>query len=372
MDSLSLNLGSSVQLAATVVDAAGNAVTGATITWTPGDTVIASVTGGGLVAGLRSGRTVLQASSGSLSLNVPVTILAPIHLNPVSVFPGLTPMNIAISAGGDIYVAGFGLGLTVAGISLLSGQVTSMIPVSVPTNDVTFDFPGTTAYTANSTGNAISIIDVGSSRVVSTITVRDVPQRVLVSRDGRSLFALVGLDHSSLTIIDISSRSIVADVSITGRSPQAMVSQGDSIIYICSPGGRIDRVDVRNHLFLGSQVIASGADADDIAISPDGTLLYVADEGFSDANGNVDIVSAATGALVTRLSIGGADINGIALDEPYLYVSTTAGVVQIWDRARQTMLNVISVGGMPGHMAVDPHSRGVAVTNLNGSVDIIR
>ncbi|HET9013432.1 MAG TPA: Ig-like domain-containing protein [Gemmatimonadaceae bacterium] len=60
---VSLAAGASVQLTAAVLDAAGAALTGRTVSWTTGDATIAQVSGSGMLAALKAGSTTVTATS---------------------------------------------------------------------------------------------------------------------------------------------------------------------------------------------------------------------------------------------------------------------------------------------------------------------
>jgi len=68
--------GGQVQLAVTLRDAAGNEVTGRTVTFQSANPAIASVTSGGLVQGLQIGTTQVTVRAGDASTVVPVTVEA--------------------------------------------------------------------------------------------------------------------------------------------------------------------------------------------------------------------------------------------------------------------------------------------------------
>lgn len=76
--STSISTGQSVQLVATLRDAAGNVLTGRTITWASGNTAVATVSGTGLVAGVAAGGPVtITATSEGRSGTSAITVTPP-------------------------------------------------------------------------------------------------------------------------------------------------------------------------------------------------------------------------------------------------------------------------------------------------------
>ena len=73
--SVTLNaIGQTIQLTARVLDQNGTILTGATVTWTSGNTGVATVSDQGLVKAIMNGSAVVTARSGNLSATVNVTV----------------------------------------------------------------------------------------------------------------------------------------------------------------------------------------------------------------------------------------------------------------------------------------------------------
>lgn len=69
-----IDVGSTVQLQATLRDGDGNTITGRTVTWTSADESVAFVSSSGLVLGLKTGATEITATSGGVSVSTRVTV----------------------------------------------------------------------------------------------------------------------------------------------------------------------------------------------------------------------------------------------------------------------------------------------------------
>jgi hypothetical protein len=79
----SVQVGATVQLAATLEDANGNALTGRTVTWASGAAGTATVNGSGVVGGVTPGTVTITATSEGKSGSATVTVTAPATDEPI-------------------------------------------------------------------------------------------------------------------------------------------------------------------------------------------------------------------------------------------------------------------------------------------------
>jgi len=153
--------GASIQLAATVLDSAGNLLTDQPVTWSVTNSTIATVSGTGLLQGLASGLTRLVASAGQavtgfwVLVNVPVGPPASLNVSP----------STATVAAGDMI-------LLTATVRDASGQVLAWY-VEWSTSDSTV----ARAEYGGNPGNVGQIIGVKGGTVVITGMVPYTPAR---------------------------------------------------------------------------------------------------------------------------------------------------------------------------------------------------
>ena len=192
----SVGTGSSLQLSATPRDAAGNPVTGRTVTWSTSDADVATVSDAGVVTGVSQGAVTITATSEGQSGVATVTVGAPIasvDLAPTSaeVLAGATVQLSAIprDAAGDplsgrvatwtssddavATVSATGL---VTGIAIGSATITAtsegelgtagatVIPAPVATVEVS---PATTSVPAKSTTQLVATLKDANGNVLS-------------------------------------------------------------------------------------------------------------------------------------------------------------------------------------------------------------
>src|SRR5713101_8185056 len=99
-------------------------------------------------------------------------------------------------------------------------------------------------YVGNSRGDDISIVDMGSLKVVGEIKAGERVHGVCVQADGRRLFATVETDQT-LRIIDTATLQTVATIKVTGRPNQCAVTpDGKYVAVPIRDGDSVDIVDV--------------------------------------------------------------------------------------------------------------------------------
>ncbi len=90
----SIGVGKTVQLTATLKDSAGNTLTGRTVTWASGSTLIATVNSSGLVTGVAVGSATITATSGTVSGSTTVTVTPPASVASVTVTPATPSIGV--------------------------------------------------------------------------------------------------------------------------------------------------------------------------------------------------------------------------------------------------------------------------------------
>ena len=143
----SIGVAKTVQLTATLKDSAGNTLTGRTVTWASGSTLIATVNSSGLVTGVAVGSATITATSGTVSGSTTVTVTPPASVASVTVTPA-TPS--------------IGVGNTV----LLSATLKDSAGNTLTGRTVTWASGSTSIATVNSSGLATGVA-AGSSTITA-------------------------------------------------------------------------------------------------------------------------------------------------------------------------------------------------------------
>ena len=189
--SASLTTGSTVQLAATARDAAGNILTGRPVSWSSASPAVATVDGAGLATGVAPGSAVITASVGGVTATATLTVtLVPVAS--VSIAPG----SASVAAGGTVQLAATAKD---ASGNVLTGRTTSwssatlavatinsnglVSAVSAGSSVITATIDGISANATITVTNA-PVITASVSPASSTIAVGSTLQLTVTARDG--------------------------------------------------------------------------------------------------------------------------------------------------------------------------------------------
>ncbi len=252
---------------------------------------------------------------------------------------GQNPAGIAVTPNNLFAYVANSNNNTVTVLNLTSNTVETTI------NDASFDGPytvtinaaGTKAYITNSEGSTVTIIDIATNTVIGTITGFDEPSGFAITPDGN--FAYVNnyadlIDGSgfgtTVNVVDLNSNTIVGPAITVGQAPAALAITPDgAFVYVvnyvvgATDGGTISIIQTSNNSATTPISGLSGPFA--IAITPDGDYAYVANFGsnnFSPIGNTVSVVDLNSNTIVATILVG-VQPAGIAItpDGSLAYVS---------------------------------------------------
>jgi YVTN family beta-propeller protein len=196
----------------------------------------------------------------------------------------------------------------------LAGALMAASPIALPAQV-------TRLYVGNSIGNDISVIDLGSMKVVDDIRVGSEVHGIAMEADGKQLFTTTESDDT-LRIIDTSTDAVIGSVKLTGRPNEC-------------------------------------------AVTPDGKYVVVP---IRDKN-SVDIVDVAARKVVQVLPLKMPHNAVDAGSNRYVFVSSMGShAINLIDLQTMQYAASIPVGGEPRPYVVSPDERTmyVAISNLHG------
>ncbi|MEN3341760.1 MAG: hypothetical protein V7644_1164 [Actinomycetota bacterium] len=175
-----------------------------------------------------------------------------------------------------------------------------------------------TLYVTNDLGNSLTAIDPRTGRAGRTIGVAD-PYNMYFTPDGRDAIVVAERLHR-LDFRDAHTFRLRRSLTVpcAGVDHMDFSVDGSYAIVSCEFSGRLVKVDVAKERVEGVLTLRAGAAPQDVKLSPDGRVFYVAD---MNANG-VWIVDG--GALrVLRFLPTGLGAHGLypSRDDRYLYVT---------------------------------------------------
>ncbi len=325
-----MGLGTARQLSASVLDADGEALPGATVSFLSTDPSRASVTAQGLVRYVGVGEAEIRATSDELLAVIPYTGMRsghPLGTTTTSApLPGDGqgdgPFGAAVDGDGRILIS-----------QTNSGRVASgFYPVS-----------GFESVDLDGTPTSIALLGRGAALITPT-----------------------GVDNDHASVIELSSDRVLVQVPLDVASFSAVTAPDSETVYLGTNNGRVLEFDVASSAVTGSiDLTLENGRVNHLALNPAATLLYAS----SFTTGTISEIDLATKSVARTFFVGG-EPQGIAvsLDGAELYVADESGVgdIDIYDLANATLEESLPSGaarssGGPFGLAMSPDGATVYV-----------
>lgn len=239
------------------------------------------------------------------------------------------------------------------------------IPVGVRPHSVAVSPDGTRLYVTNFGDSSVSVVDAYGEAVVASHPVGESPYGVAVSPDGTDLY-VAATGPSTVTQYSVSGDDLVQDGSILpaddrSKRPYGMAVGPDGRVYVTL--ALSDTVLVTDR-FLKNLTSISDIDFPvAVAVTKDNARIYATNY-FSKS---VSVIDTSGKAALAKISVG-IDPYGVAVspDGTRLYVTHFPGTgsVSVVDVAGQTVVSTILVGDGPRGVAVSPDGTRLYVTNF--------
>jgi YVTN family beta-propeller protein len=367
VDTVSVNQGQSIQVSAKVLDAAGQPLVGAPLSFSSASGLL-EVSSTGVVKGIKPGEATVRATSGELSAEVTTDVYGhPDGLLVGSTPLGQRPFGAAVSRDGLVYITRLDAGLLSSANAADYAIDERHVQVgSVPTG-VAFSPDGATAYVTNQYSWNVGVVDVESGAQIAEIPFDGNPFVVRVSPDGERLY--VAGNTTQVNVYSTESRALLKKIPV-GYAPNGFaVHPTDPVLYVSSVFGSVTEVDMTTDDVL--RTFAAGGTPQEVVVSKNGDELFVANEA-----GWVDIFDLETGARAAQVPVnGGAFGMALSPDQQHLYVGVInwgASTVDVVNIPSRHIIHSIAVGGVPRRIAFTRHGGIAVVANESGYVSFVR
>lgn len=297
-------------------------------------------------------------------------------------------------------------------------EVSATIPVDVWPRDVALTPDGTRAYVANQTGNSVSVIDTATATVTDTIGLGDDPlfamdlvahpdgSRVYVGLlggvfvidtatnkvassvetgnpwnlltihpDGATLYAAGGYPDGTVTVIDTVAESVTATVGV-GLSPYRPRISGDgATVYV--PVASTTTVAVLDTATAIVTYFDVGGEPRNVAVSPDGKVLYATEFSHEPALSNtLRVIDTASGAVTATIAVPNTSPPvGLAMhpDGSRVYAVYEDGIVAAIDPSVAAVSETVELGYCASSAAISPDGSALYVPHhLQDAVSVVR
>jgi YVTN family beta-propeller protein len=198
---------------------------------------------------------------------------------PRRVAVGVSPVHLAQTPGGAVYVTNFGES-SVSVVDAARWRVRATITVPASPHGIVLSPDGRWAYVACANGGAVAALDTVSQSLAWTVALPDGarPYSVALSRDGRYLYAADNF-AARLFVIDAAAHRVTGTVAIGLRAALMARSPDGTTLYVTNgASGTVSVLDLAAdpaHPTVRATVRV-GTYPHGLALTPDGRYLVVA------------------------------------------------------------------------------------------------
>ena len=236
---------------------------------------------------------------------------------------------------------------TVSVINPRTFKVIDEFPVGALPQHVTPSYDLKTLWVDNDQGNSLTPIDPATGKPGKPVSVTD-PYNLYFTPDGQ--YAIVVAERlQRLDFRDAQTMRLHHSLSVPcpGVDHLDFTANGRYLVASCEFGGELIEVDASREKVVGSLPLRSGAMPQDVKLSPDGRVFYVADM----MSGGVWLIDAHSFQKLGFIATG-AGAHGLyaSRDSRYLYVSNRdEGSVSVISFARREVVHKwrLPGGGSP-------------------------
>jgi len=235
------------------------------------------------------------------------------------------------------------IGLAASG----TGDIYSFTAVNTGSTAITATITGTpvpaqNAYITNAGANTISVIDVTTHALVTTIPVGQAPEWASVTPDGSKVY-IANHNSDNVSVINALTNTVIATIPV-GPNPICIALNSDATLaYVSNSNfhefsGSVSVIDTKTNTVINTFSIQDNPN--DIALSKDGTKLYVVEAG------EVAVLDALTGNILANIGVGINTLNAISMvispDGQHVYVTSNSlnnndGYVSVINTATNTI-----------------------------------
>lgn len=272
---------------------------------------------------------------------------------------------------------------SVSVIDMATNIVTSTIPVGSNPRGAAVTPDGKRVYVCNGQGT-VSVIDTATNSVFTSINLgpQHVPQAVVISPDGKKAYIAA---ITSVSVIDIATNTVIEDIALGGAHFITITPDGKRLYVSSFYSGNVSAIDTSTNSVIATISVVltrepSGPQPYDISVSPDGKLVYVKVIVGNNGQTSLDVIDTKSNAVIAANGItswvytGGMAVapNGTRIylpRTPYSF-GLTAGV-SIFDSTVNSVINDISLNSYyhVGGIAITPDGKRAYVANYDNQVN---
>ena len=173
-----------------------------------------------------------------------------------------------------------------------SGKVFGSISVSSAARSVAQAATGVIGLASGTErAGALELLDGRTAKVVRTVPLSAPAREVVVGSDGTTFYVLTGWgSSSSVTVVDSQDGRVQGTVPVPLEAVSVAPDVQQTTLYVLQRDGRVSQISIADGKVAATFVV--GDSGQSLALSPDGTALYVLKH--TGAGANVAVVDVAT------------------------------------------------------------------------------
>lgn len=219
-------------------------------------------------------------------------------------------------------------------------------------------------YATNEVGRSVSVIDVISNTVVTTIAIGGDPTAVVASRDGTRVYVLHGTSPAAVAAIDTATNTVVGLASLPTAQARGMAITPDGARLYVSTSAANRVIVVGTAPMSVMATIPVGNFPLGVEISPDGSRAYVATY-FSNA---VSVIDTTANAVIATVPVGNNPRSArISPDGTRAYVANSgSSTVSVIDTGTNMTVATVPIAYIPRTLDFSPDGARAYVANQEG------
>ena len=373
---LVLGTGMSRQISAVVLDQSGDTVADQSVSFESTDPNRASVSANGLVSYAGAGDATIRANSGDLVAVVPYTGLQMGHPQATTTSSvrlpgdaqGDAPFGAAVDGSGRILISQTNSGHIASDLYPVTGFTTTEKLGGIPTS-IALLGRGTALLTpTGSDTNSATVVDISSNRALVEVPLGVTAFSAIAAPDSQT--AYLGTDDGRVLEFDVASSQVTGSIDLeveNSRANHLALNAAGTLLYASSfTTGTVSEIDLMSKSV--ARIFIVGGEPQGIAISPNGSELYVADEFGKGAIKVFDLVGETLETTIlsgASSSLGGPFGLAMSPDGTTVYVGVISaqgpGLIHVIDTGTRTIQRTFNSCGQTPRRIAFGYSGGLAV-----------
>ena len=247
-----------------------------------------------------------------------------------------------------------------AGVNFLSASSVTEVAVGLHPYSVAIDTTLKKAVATNYNDDSISIIDLGTKQVTTTITIADTHPRGAAVNPNTNKAIIANEKSNTVSILDLNTEAIIATIP-AGRSPEGVAINPNTNIAVVTnkKDDTITIIDLASNTVLTTLQV--GKDPSGVAVNRITNQAIVA----NNKDDTITIIDLSTNSVIAAINTGQGP-QAAAIDEVKniaIITNERADTVTIVDLSTRTIKTTIPAGKKPKGAAINKNTQIAYITN---------